>query len=133
VSEPVWVQKAALLLLHAAVLAEHGGIEGLRDERLLESALARPKNLFVYEGIDSLSRLAAAYAIGISRNDPFLDGNKRASFIAMALFIAVNGSRLRADQVDATRTMLRVAAGELAEQELADWIEARPIKRSEAE
>lgn len=132
-SEPVWVEKITLLLLHAAALAEHGGIEGLRDDGLLESALARPRNLFVYEGIESLSRLAAAYAVGISRNHPFLDGNKRTAFIALALFLARNGSRLRADQVDAIRTMFRVAAGELSEQELADWIEGRTIKRSDAE
>jgi death on curing protein len=128
VSEPVWLDKTTLLLLHAAALAEHGGMEGMRDEGLLDSALARPRNLFAYEGTESLSRLAAAYAIGISRNHPFLDGNKRAAFIALALFIARNGSRLRADQVDATRTMLRVAAGELDENQLADWIESRTVK-----
>lgn len=127
-SEPVWLDKTTLLLLHAAALAEHGGMEGMRDEGLLDSALARPRNLFAYEGTESLSRLAAAYAIGISRNHPFLDGNKRAAFIALALFIARNGSRLRADQVDATRTMLRVAAGELDENQLADWIESRTVK-----
>jgi len=128
VSEPVWLDKTTLLLLHAAALAEHGGMEGIRDEGLLDSALARPRNLFAYEGTESLARLAAAYAIGISRNHPFLDGNKRAAFIALALFIARNGSRLRADQVDATRTMLRVAAGELDENQLADWIESRTVK-----
>jgi len=128
VSEPVWLDKTTLLLLHAAALAEHGGMEGMRDEGLLDSALARPRNLFAYEGTESLARLAAAYAIGISRNHPFLDGNKRAAFIALALFIARNGSRLRADQVDATRTMLRVAAGELDENQLADWIESRTVK-----
>ena len=127
-SEPVWLDKTTLLLLHAAALAEHGGMEGMRDEGLLDSALARPRNLFAYEGTESLARLAAAYAIGISRNHPFLDGNKRAAFIALALFIARNGSRLRADQVDATRTMLRVAAGELDENQLADWIESRTVK-----
>ena len=127
-SEPVWLDKTTLLLLHAAALAEHGGMEGIRDEGLLDSALARPRNLFAYEGTESLARLAAAYAIGISRNHPFLDGNKRAAFIALALFIARNGSRLRADQVDATRTMLRVAAGELDENQLADWIESRTVK-----
>lgn len=124
-SEPVWVEKAALLLLHAAVLAEHGGMEGMRDEGLLESALARPKNLFAYEGISSPSRLAAAYAVGVSRNHPFVDGNKRAAFISMALFLALNGSRLRAEQVDATNIMLRLAAGEISEEELTTWIKER--------
>ena len=132
-SEPVWVDKTTLLLLHAAALAEHGGMEGLRDEGLLDSALARPKNLFGYEGVESVARLAAAYAIGISRNHPFVDGNKRAAFIALALFVARNGSRLRAAQVDAARTMFAVAAGELGEKELAVWIEARMIERSEIE
>ena len=124
-NEPVWVEKAALLLLHAAALAEHGGPEGMRDEGLLESALARPKNLFAYEGVNSPARLAAAYAVGISRNHPFVDGNKRAAFIAMALFLALNGSRLRAEQVDATSIMLRLAAREIGEEELAAWITAR--------
>ena len=130
-SEPVWVDQTTLVLLHAAALAEHGGMEGVRDQGLLESALARPKNLFADEGVQSLSQLAAAYAVGISRNHPFIDGNKRAAFVAMALFLARNGHRLRAEQVDATRTMFRLAAGEIGEEELAAWIEAR-TKKSEA-
>jgi death-on-curing protein len=122
VTEPIWIEKAAILLAHAEALAEHGGLEGIRDDGLLESALARPKNLFAYENVNDLHRLAALYAIGIARNHPFLDGNKRAAFIAMALFLAANGLRLTADQVDATSTFLEVAAGKLSEVELATWI-----------
>lgn len=121
--EPIWIEKITIVLAHAEVLAEHGGLEGIRDEGLLESALARPKNVFAYENVNDLHRLAAVYAIGIARNHPFLDGNKRAAFIAMALFLAANGLRLKADQVDATRTFLEVASGKLNEDELAAWIQ----------
>jgi death on curing protein len=122
VSEPIWIEKETILLAHAETLAEHGGLEGLRDEGLLESALARPRNLFAYEDTWDLHKLAALYAVGISHNHPFIDGNKRTAFIAAALFLALNGLRLKADQVDAIRTFLAVAAGEMNEEELAAWI-----------
>jgi death on curing protein len=124
-SEPRWVTKAALVLLHAEALAEHGGPEGIRDEAALESALARPLNLFAYGGTADISALAAAYAAGVNQNHPFVDGNKRAAFIAMGLFLALNGLRLIADQVEATRVVLAFAAGEIGEQNLADWIRQR--------
>jgi death on curing protein len=127
VNEPTWVEKATILLAHAEALAEHGGLEGLRDEGLLESALARPKNMFAYESGASLYQLAASYAFGIARNHPFMDGNKRTAFIAAALFVALNGLRLNADQVDATRTFLALAAGKLTEEELANWLEAHTV------
>ena len=122
-SEPIWIKKAAILSAHAEALAEHGGLEGIRDEGLLESALARPKNVFTYGGVNDLHRLAAFYAIGIAHNYPFVDGNKRAAFIAMALFLAANGLRLTADQVDATNTFLEIAAGKVNEDELTAWIQ----------
>lgn len=120
--EPIWVEKEAVLFAQAELLAEHGGAEGLRDAGLLESALARPKNLFLYEEVTDMSKLAASYALGIVRNHPFVDGNKRAGFVAMALFPALNGSRLRADQTDAFQAINGVASGETGEDELAAWI-----------
>lgn len=128
-TEPRWISKRALLLLHAESLAEYGGLEGLRDEGLLESALARPQNLYAYEGLEDSARLAAAYGVGLARNHPFADGNKRASFLAVGLFLGLNGCRLVADKVDATRVMLAVASGELAEAEFAAWIEAHLEER----
>ncbi len=102
-SEPSWIEKAALLLVHGQVLAEHGGLEGVRDEGLLESALARPRNLYAYEGIQDLPRLAVSYAAGILRNHPFVDGNKRMAFIALSLFLARNGFQLQAASLEAGR------------------------------
>ena len=122
-SEPIWIKKATILAAHAEALAEHGGLEGIRDEGLLESALARPKNVFTYGGVNDFHKLAAFYAIGIAQNHPFIDGNKRAAFIVMALFLAANGLRLTAYQVDATKTFLQVAAGKLNEDELTAWIQ----------
>lgn len=127
---PRWIDKEALILLHAESLAEHGGLEGLRDEGLLESALARPRNIHAYEEIDDLAALAAAYAVGIAKNHPFADGNKRAAFLALGLFLALNGKRLVADRVEATQVMLAVAAGKLSETELAGWIKAHMKRRT---
>lgn len=116
-----WVDRRALMLLHDDSLAEHGGLPGLRDEGLLESALARPLNLALYEEPDAAA-LAAAYGVGLAKNHPFVDGNKRAAFLSIGLFLAINRFRLVATQVDATLTMLDVAAGTLDEDGLADWI-----------
>ncbi len=123
-----WVDRRALLLLHADSLAEHGGAAGLRDEGLLESALARPLNLVAY-GQPDLSDLAASYGAGLAKNHPFVDGNKRAAFLAVGLFLALNGHRLVADQVDATLTMLAVAAGTLDEAHFATWIRQHTVPR----
>jgi death-on-curing protein len=116
-----WLDQQVLLLLHEESLAEHGGLPGLRDEGLLVSALARPLNLAAY-GSPDLAALAAAYAVGLAKNHAFVDGNKRAAFLAMGVFLRLNGQRLGATQVDATLTMLDVAAGQLDETALADWI-----------
>lgn len=121
-SEPGWISKAAMLLLHNESLAEHGGRPGLRDEGSLESALARARNLHSYEGITDVARLAAAYGFGIAKNHPFVDGNKRAAFLAIGVFLAKNGYRLVVDKVDATRTIFALASGDLREEELASWI-----------
>jgi death-on-curing protein len=124
VSEPRWIDRRALLLLHAEGLREHGGPEGLRDAGLLESALDRPRNLAAYEPESDLARLAACYAVGIARNHPFIDGNKRVAFLSLGLFLALNGQRLVADRVDAVRVMIDVAAGTTDELVLAAWIRA---------
>lgn len=119
---PVWIDKRALLMLHEESLALFGGARGLRDEGLLDSALARPVNRFEYGERDDLPALAAAYGYGLAKNHPFVDGNKRAAFLGLGLFLALNGLRLKADPLDAIRTILALAAGELDESQLAEWI-----------
>jgi len=129
VTEPRWISMLALVLLHAESLAEHGGAEGIRDEGLLESALARPLNLYSYEGVTDPARLAACYAYGLARNHAFVDGNKRAALLGIGLFLALNGYELDADQVEATRVIFDLAGGQLSEEALAEWI-ARHIVAS---
>jgi death-on-curing protein len=123
VTEPVWIDLEVVLAIHDEQLAEHGGQIGVRDRGLLESAIARPRNQFAY-GEQSLPHLAASYAFGISRNHPFLDGNKRTSLVVAELFLALNGSDLTATDTECVTTFLQLAAGELTEDELADWIAA---------
>ena len=123
-----WVRRQALLLLHDESLAEHGGLPGLRDEGLLESALARPQHLVAY-GTPDLADLAAAYGMGLARNHAFVDGNKRAAFLAVGLFLGLNGHRLVARQADATLTMMAVASGDLDETAFANWIRAHAQPR----
>jgi death on curing protein len=119
---PRWIAKKALLLLHEESIAEFGGARGLRDEGLLDSALARPQNAHAYNPESTLADLAAAYAYGLAKNHAFVDGNKRVAFLALGLFLAINGHRLKAGQVDAITTMLAVASGELDERGLSAWI-----------
>ncbi len=116
-----WVDRQALLLLHGESVAEHGGAAGIRDAGLLDSALARAQNLAAY-GNPDLAELAAAYGAGISQNHPFVDGNKRAAFLSVGLFLALNGYRLVATQAEATAAVLSLAAGELKEGEFAAWL-----------
>lgn len=117
----VWVDKQLLLLLHDESLAEHGGAAGIRDEGLLDSALARPMNLIAY-GEPDLAELAASYGVGLAKNHAFVDGNKRAAFLAVGLFLRLNGHRLNASPAAATVAMIDVAAGTLNEADFADWI-----------
>lgn len=121
--EPEWIGLDLTLAVHERQLAEHGGGIGTRDAGLLESALARPVNAWLY-GDPDLASLAAAYAFGLARNHPFVDGNKRTAWVAARLFLRLNGAVIRFDQAEAIRTMLALAAGELAEDELADWFRA---------
>jgi death-on-curing protein len=122
VKTPRWIDRRALLLLQEETLAEHGGLRGLRDEGLLDSALARPQHLHHYEAKADMARLAAAYGFGLVRNHAFNDGNKRVGFLAIGLFLALNGYELKADPVKAIQIILQLAAGELSELKLAGWI-----------
>ena len=119
---PRWVDRRALLLLHEETLAEHGGLPGLRDPGAFEASLARPMHLHTYEPQSDLARLAAAYAFGIVRNHPFNDGNMRAGFLALGLFLECNGRSFVAGPVEAIAVILRLAEGRLSELELAEWI-----------
>lgn len=121
-TEPVWIDLEVLLAINDEQLAEHGGQAGLRDRGLLESAMARPRNQFAY-GERALPRLAASHAFGISRNHPFLDGNKRTSLVVAELFLALNGMELTASDAECVATFLSLAAGEISEDELAEWVE----------
>lgn len=121
-TEPRWITKRGLVLLHGASLAEHGGLVGIRDDGLLESALTRPQNQYTCEGVTTLSRLAAAYAFGLSENHPFNDGNERAAFLAAVLFLSKNGFKFDTSQTVAYGAIMALSAGELSEDELAGWI-----------
>ena len=127
-----WVSKQALVLLHGESLATHGGREGMRDEGLLESALMRPQNIVAYADAGQppdVAALAASYGVGLAKNHPFVDGNKRAAFLAVGLFLYLNGMRLQASQTDATLTMLAVAAGDISEEAFAAWLRAHAVVR----
>lgn len=117
---------ALALAVHDRQLAEHGGGQGIRDMGLLESALARPQNAAVYGDPDAAD-LAAAYAYGITRNHPFVDGNKRTAFVVSVLFLLDNGYRLHAGDADAVRTFLALATGALSEEGLAGWFRANTV------
>ena len=127
-----WVSKQALVLLHGESLATHGGREGMRDEGLLDSALMRPKNILAYADAANppdAAALAASYGVGLAKNHPFVDGNKRAAFLAVGLFLYLNGLRLQATQTDATLTMLAVAAGDITEEAFAAWLREHAVAR----
>ncbi len=117
----VWLDKLLILAVHDEQLAEHGGLSGVRDDGLLESAMARPEHLAAY-GEPDVAELAASYGYGIARNHPFIDGNKRTAFVAALLFLAFNYYSLQALDADKVIVMLKVAAGELTEAEFATWI-----------
>jgi death-on-curing protein len=119
--DPVWLGEAVVLALHGRLSAEHGGAQGLRDSSLLESALARPRQLLAY-GEPDICELAAAYASGIVRNHPFVDGNKRMAFVAAYVFLASNGLRLVATEVDAAQVVTLLAADEIDETAFSAWL-----------
>ena len=122
----VWLLEETLTAIHHRQIAEHGGSEGLRDEGLLLSTLARPQNLLAYgEPAPDLASLAAAYAYGIARNHSFVDGNKRTALVAARTFLILNGIDLEATQDNKVLTFLNLAEGSISEEQLADWIRKR--------
>jgi death on curing protein len=124
----VWLDPGVIHAVHEEQLAEHGGAAGVRDAGLLESALARPRNLAAY-GEPDVAALAAAYGYGLARNHPFVDGNKRSAFVAVELLLALNGFALAADDAACVMIMLALAAGELEEPEFADWLRRHIARR----
>jgi death-on-curing protein len=127
----IWIEKRVVLAYHDMQLAEHGGSSGVRDEGLLESALARPQNFAAYaSGAPSLCRLAAAYAFGIAKNHPFVDGNKRTALVVAVAFLERNGVTFTATQEDAYLTFYDLAAGRLTEDQLTAWFEEHSVPAS---
>jgi len=124
----VWIERSVILAAHEEQLAEHGGSAGIRDAGLLDSALARPLNRAAY-GKPDAAGLAAAYAYGLAANHPFVDGNKRIAFVALELFLALNGHQLVADDADCVMCMLAVAEGTMKETALAEWVRRRSKRR----
>jgi death-on-curing protein len=116
-----WIKREALLRLHAMSLVQFGGLAGLRDEGLLDSALSRPEQLANYATPD-MADIAAAYAFGLAKDHPFVDGNKRSAFLALGLSLRLNGYRLTASQPEATQTILMLAGADLSEEALATWV-----------
>ena len=124
-----WIDRAVLIAIHDMQLAEHGGGTGLRDGNLLESALAKPENPAAY-GDPDVAALAAAYGYGISRNQAFIDGNKRTALVAAELFLQLNGWRLEVDDADCVLTMLAVATGDITEEAFASWLRLHAHKKA---
>lgn len=119
--EPRWLTVTAIHTMHEELIAEHGGSSGVRDQGLLESALARPQNLLAY-GKPALAELGASYAFGIARNHPFVDGNKRTALMAAYVFLGLNGQRLVAPEAEAVVMMQELASGACGEAEFAAWL-----------
>jgi death on curing protein len=131
VEDPLWLSRPIVEALHAAQIREHGGQPGIRDEGLLESALARPVNVWGYdEGVD-LAALAAEYGYGLAKNHAFLDGNKRIAFVAANVFLLLNGFEIDASEPETVHIMLGVADGSLTRDEFAVWIRSRLVPFTE--
>jgi death on curing protein len=128
-SDPVWIDRRALLFLHESSLAAHGGSTGIRDEGLLDSALARPRNKWLYTPESDIASLSASYGFELAKNHAFVDGNKLAAFQATGLFLALNRIELEAKQLDAIRVVLGLASGEISEAEFAVWIREHSVTR----
>ena len=122
-----WIDKDLTLAYHTLQITEHGGTHGVRDIGLLESALARPLNIHAYEPDADIAALAAAYAFGIVKNHPFLDGNKRTGYVVMEAFIYLNGGELKAEPADKYLTFIALADGSLSDDELAAWLRSRIV------
>ena len=129
--EPIWIDKPEVLIVHSMQLAEHGGSDGIRDETLLDSALAKPRNVYAYSDEVTLPRLAASYAFGLARNHAFIDGNKRTALVVSEGFLRLNGLMIVALPEEKYFTFLHLADGSLSEDELTAWLtkHAIPLKR----
>jgi death-on-curing protein len=125
--EPIWLDKPEVLLAHSMQLAEHGGSDGIRDETLLDSALAKPRNVFAYSDSPDLPRLAASYAFGIARNHAFIDGNKRTALVVSEGFLRVNGFKVVSTPEEKYFTFLHLADGSLSEEELTAWFTSHAV------
>lgn len=125
--EPLWLDRVVVDSVHLDLLRSHGGTPGVRDEHALESALARPQQRWAYGRARDLSTLAAAYGFGLARNHPYRDGNKRIAFMAMAIFLGLNGYEIEADEGEVVRVMLNLAAGRISEVTLAKWVRSHLI------
>jgi death-on-curing protein len=127
--EPIWITKEAAIALHDRQLSEHGGLAGIRDEGLLESALSKPQNVFFYsDKTVDITRLAASYAYGLATNHPFLDGNKRTALAVSLTFLYLHGYKFTGSYEDEYKTIIALAAGTLTEEALADWFAANTKK-----
>ena len=120
-NEPIWIDKPEVLIAHSMQLAEHGGSDGIRDESLLDSALAKPRNVFAYTESATLPRLAASYAFGIARNHAFIDGNKRTALVVSEGFLLLNGLKVVSSPEEKYLTFLHLAEGTLSEEALTVW------------
>lgn len=127
-SEPRWVSRLVLDAVHLDQLREHGGLPGVREETTLEAVLTHPQQRHHYEPQSDLATLAAAYGWGLVTSHPYRDGNKRTAFLAMAIFLGLNGYELEATQADVVTTMVAAAAGQLTERRLADWVRDHLVK-----
>lgn len=128
----IWIDPRIIVAIHAEQLAEHGGAPGVRDLGLLESALARPRQIASYRKSTDASALAAAYAFGIAKNHPFVDGNKRTAYVALRLFLILNGHDLDAPESERVMTLEALAGGQLTEKALAQWVRRHLVKPTRA-
>jgi len=128
--QPKWLSRPSIDVVHEQLINEHGGSHGVRDSALIESALARPQNRFFYAASEcDLAQLAAAYGYGLVKNHGYIDGNKRVGLAALLTFLSRNGCRLVAESGEAVRVIEGVAAGDISEEELTDWIRERIAER----
>jgi death-on-curing protein len=128
-AEPRWLDRVVVDAMHLDQIREHGGLAGLRDENALEAALSRPRQKWHYEPASDLPVLAAAYGYGLSRSHPYQDGNKRTAFLAMVVFLELNGWSFRAEEDEVVTEMVRLAAGGVSEAALASWLRDHSTKR----
>ena len=126
-TEPIWLNRVVVDAIQTDQIREHGGLAGLRDKNALESALSRARHQWLYRRTTDLASLAAAYGFGLARDHPYIDGNKRVALVTMLTFLALNGYDVDAEDDDVLTAMIAVAAGKLAETDLAAWLRARMI------